>query len=348
MILVTGATGLIGSHLLYHLVSSGEQVRILLRERNRLAGIRKVFSYYSDDVAALLEHISIVEGNMLDMHCIEDAMQGISGVYHCAAMVSFNPSEKMEVIENNRQVAANLVNGCLAAGVKKLVHVSSTSAVGFTSGAALITEDTEWQYHKTLSGYSISKHESEREAWRGEAEGLDVAIVNPAMVLGPGNWGESSTQLIKKSYEGLLFYTEGVNAYVDVRDVAEAMIRLMHSNISGERFILAAENISFRELFTRLAGRLGVKAPRYHARKWMAEMLWRIEWLKNKLTGKPPLISKETARTACEYHYYSSEKVTERLGFTFRPLDETIAWTCRMFLRDQENHSVKTEEPQQG
>jgi dihydroflavonol-4-reductase len=336
MILVTGATGLIGSHLLYKLVSSGEEVRIMVRDRRRIDGIRKVFSYYTEEFDLLLDQISIAEGDLKDIGAVEAALQGISHVYHCAAIVSFDPSDREMVIENNRQAAAGLVNGCLAAGVKKLVHVSSTSAIGKSPDTLPITEECEWQYDRRKSGYSVSKHESEREAWRGEAEGLQVAIVNPAMVLGPGNWGESSTSLIKKSYEGLLFYTEGVNAYVDVRDVAEVMTKLMKSDVSGERFILAADNISFRELFARLASALDVEAPRYRARKWMAEMLWRFEWLKSKLTGRPRLISKETARTACEYQIYSSEKVQKRLGFTFRPLDETISWSCRIFLEDQQ------------
>jgi dihydroflavonol-4-reductase len=341
MILITGATGLIGSHLLFQLVSSGERVRILVRDRGRLAGIRRVFTYYGSDWGQYSKQIEVVEGNLLNPTSIEEALQGIGQVYHCAAIVSFDPKDREMVIEHNRQATAGLVDGCLAAGVKKLLHVSSTSAIGKSPDTVPITEACEWQYDRWKSGYSVSKHESEREAWRGEAEGMQVAIVNPAMVLGPGNWGESSTSLIKKSYEGLLFYTEGVNAYVDVRDVAEVMIRLMHSDISGERFILAADNISFRAFFTKLAGALGVKSPRFNARKWMAELLWRVEWIRSKITGRAPLVSRETARTACEYQYYSSDKVMKRLNFSFRPLDETIQWSCEMFLKDLKESESK-------
>jgi dihydroflavonol-4-reductase len=340
MNLVTGATGLIGSHLLYHLVSEGDIVKILVRNPERLAGIRRVFSYYTVDPDALMSQIIVAQGDLQDYHEVETALQGVTKVYHCGAIVSFAPSEREQVIENNRIATANVVNACLFHHITKLVHVSSTSATGEEKEGVLITETSEWKYSSKLSGYAISKYESEREAWRGEAEGLEVAIVNPAMVLGPGNWGESSTELIEKCDRGLKFYTTGVNAYVDVRDVAQVMIQLMDGEISGERFILASENITFQSLFNQICTALGRPTPAIRARRWMAELLWRIEHIRHLITGSPPLITRETARTAMQNHPYSSEKVQKALGFTFRPLPETIQWTCQCYLHDHAKKGV--------
>lgn len=334
MILLTGATGLIGSHLLYRLVAKGQKVRILVRDKSRIKGIKRVFSYYTSDPEALWELVTVVRGDLLDKLTLPEALKDITHVYHCAAVVSFNPSARESVIEANRASTANLVDACLLHGVEKLVHVSSTSAVGKSDDGSLITEDVEWSYSGRVSGYSVGKHESEREAWRAEAEGMKVVIVNPAMVIGPGNWGESSTGLIKKCYDGLMFYTLGVNAYVDVRDVAEVMDNLMESDISGERYLLVSENITFRSLFEQISNALGKKPPRYRARRWMGEIVWRIELLRSMITGKAPLLTKETARTAMQNHYYSSEKIRKELNFKFRPLSETIEWTCSRFLDD--------------
>lgn len=334
MILVTGATGLIGSHLLYRLMSEGNIVKVLVRNPERLAGIRHVFSYYTAQPDALMSQIIVSKGDLLDYHDVETALQGVTQVYHCGAIVSFSPSERQRVIENNRTATANVVNACLFHGISKLVHVSSTSATGEEKEGVFITEESEWKYSTKQSGYAISKYESEREAWRGEAEGLKVAIVNPAMVLGPGNWGESSTELIQKCYRGLKFYTTGVNAYVDVRDVAEVMIQLMEREISGERFILASENITFQSLFNQICTALGKPSPTIRARRWMGELLWRFEHLRHLFTGSSPLVTRETARTAMENQQYSSEKVEKALGFKFRPLSETIPWTCQCYLHD--------------
>jgi len=334
MILITGATGLVGSHLLYRLVSAGHPVRILVRDPARLRVVERVFGYYSASFAELSDKISVVQGDLLDPGSLDASMAGVKQVYNCGAVVSFNPSERDWLIRNNIEATANLVNACLEHGVEKLAQVSSTSAIGKETKEQLLTEETEWKYSRSLTGYAISKYESEREAWRGEAEGLQVVIVNPAMVVGPGQWGESSTALIDKCYKGLNFYTTGVNAWVDVRDVADALVQLMEGPVSGERFILAGENMEFSKFFGMVCGALGVPAPRYRAGKMLAELVWRAEWLRCRITGKNPLITRETARTANKRDLYSSQKIKDAIGFTFRPMQDTIEWTCRHYLND--------------
>lgn len=335
MILVTGATGLIGSHLVARLLTTGiDPIRIIVRNKNRISGLEKVLGYYSSDPGSLLRKVEVAEGDLLDDDAVAAALQGVTRVYHCAAMVSFDGKDRNRVIEGNILITANVVNGCLAHGIRKLVHVSSTSAVGFTLDGSEITEEVLWEPGKYQSAYSIGKFESEREVWRGEAEGLQVAVVNPAMVLGPGNWGESSTALIDKVFKGLKFYTLGVNAWVDVRDVAEVMHRLMDGEYQGEKYLLIGGNASFRWFFTEVAQALGRPAPKLRARRWMGEVIWRIEWLRVKLFGGVPLVTRETARSAMARNVYSAGKVEEHLGVRFRPLKETIHWTCDHYLRE--------------
>ncbi len=340
MILVTGSTGLVGSHLLYQLVSRGEPVAVIVRDTGRLSCIRNVFSYYTHHPVPLLNAVTVKQGDLLDPETVFEALEGITHVYHCAATVSFNPADKEKMTENNIRVTANVVNGCLARGIRKLVHISSTAALGEPEDGDMITEETDWRYKTGITGYSLSKHEAEREVWRGEAEGLDMVVINPSIVIGPGNWGESSTALIQKCYKGLKFYTTGVHGYVDVRDVAEAMIRLMNSNISRERFILSAESISFQTLFDMITTALGKPVPKFRADRWMAEVIWRLEWARSKFSGKAPLITRETARQAMEMNYYSTEKLRKALDFPFRPLSETITWTCAQFLKDHQQAAI--------
>jgi nucleoside-diphosphate-sugar epimerase len=301
-----------------------------------MEGIRRVFSYYGDNEEGLLDRMQVFTGDLLELEKLEEAMQGVTEVFHCAAVVSFDPREKQKVIQMNVEATANVVNTCLALGARKLVHVSSTAALGGSVDGAPVTEAFEWKYSRATSGYYISKYESEREVWRGEAEGLQVVVVNPSMIIGPGNWGESSTSLISKCWEGLPFYTEGVNAYVDVRDVAAIMVYLMESDISGERYILASENITFRSLFEKISTALGKPAPRFRVRRWMGELFWRVEWLRSRANGKPSLVTRETTRTAMSVHRYSSQKIRSLPGVRFRPLDETITWTCKLFLDDHQ------------
>ena len=338
MILITGATGLIGSHLLYCLLSDGgdEPIRIVVRNRSRIEGILRVFRCYDPSWSALPDRVEVVEGDLFDGDEVSVFLEGVNRVYHCAAVVSFSPRDRYRLIEGNTELTANLVNGMLAMGVRRLVHVSSTSATGRPLPGMAVTEDLEWEYSRMQSGYAVSKFESEREVWRGWAEGLEVAIVNPAMVLGPGNWGESSTGLISRCDQGLLFYTEGVNAYVDVRDVVEAMVLLMESDINGERFILASANISFKEFFFKVCHALGRPVPRFRARRWMAELVWRLEHLRSLITRRPPVITKETARTALATTRYSSKKAEEMLEIWFRPIDESIEWTCEHYLKEKQ------------
>jgi nucleoside-diphosphate-sugar epimerase len=324
MILVTGGTGFLGSHLLRKLVNAGQPVRALYRKE------------IPQQVADIKHKIEWVQGDVLDVCALEDAMQGIDKVYHCAGVVSFRPDDHGQMMKVNVEGTANIVNMCIDAGVRKLVHVSSTAALGRAKVEGILDESAEWREGKGNSRYGVSKYLAEMEVWRGKAEGLDVAIVNPSIILGAGYWEDSSGMLIKNAWKEFPYYTEGINGFTDVRDVAEAMFRLMESDITGERFVLTTDNWKYHDLFTEMAQHLGKKPPHIAVKPWMAEIVWRIEAIKSKLSGKKALLTKETARTAQTKVYYSNKKILEALpGFSFRPLQTAIADMCQEFLEEK-------------
>ena len=337
MILVTGGTGLVGSHLLFDLTKSGKTVRALKRKTSDLNKVKKLFFYYSGNKDNYFKNIEWVEGDILDIFSLEKAMEGVSKVYHCAAKVSFNPKEQDSVKAINVQGTTNIVNVALDKKVKKICHISSIAALGRAEDNEFIDEQTLWKYSKKESVYAISKHGAEREVWRGTGEGLDAVIINPSVIIGPGDWENGSLRLFSIVRNGLNICTKGVNGYVDVRDVAKIMNLLMESNIKNERFVLNSENLSFEHFFSLIADNLGKNKPKYYVNAFISGLVWRFEKLRSLITGSDPLITKETVRTATQKYYYSNDKIKKALNFEFRKIDQSIQNTCRFFLWDKKS-----------
>ena len=336
MILVTGGTGFVGAHLLVQLLNKGKTIKAI-RRSDDLKLTRKIFSYYFNDVEDAINKIEWHNADILDINALKDVFKdGITEVYHCAATVSFNPKDKQTMMAVNINGTANIVNLSLIYKVKKLCHVSSIAALGRTElPESFVTEDTHWKQSKQNSNYAVSKYGGEREVWRGIQEGLDAVIVNPSVILGPGDWDKGSAQIFSTLAKGTMFYTKGVNGYVDVKDVAKAMITLMDGDIVNERFVLSAENLSYYDLFSKMLFVYGKKAPAIHATRPLLEVGWRVEKLKSFLTGISPLITKETARTSRNKYNYSSDKIIKALDFAFIPIDKTIIDTCELYLKER-------------
>ncbi len=336
MDLVTGGTGLIGSHLLYELVSQGQPVKAIRRSTSNPDRVKQTFSYYSTGAVEMFSRIDWVDGDLLDPDSLAEAMEGVERVYHCAAMVSFITRQKQQMMENNVTGTANVVNACLERGIKKLCFVSSTAAIGYRQDEA-VDETVVWKYSKHRSAYSISKYRSEMEVWRGIGEGLNAVIVNPSIVIGPGNWDRSSAAIFKPVWEGLNFYTRGMTGYVDVWDVAQAMITLMESTISGERFILSSENLSYQNVFTLVAKALGKKPPERYAPPFLTGMTWRMDWFVSKLLFRSQLFSRDTARSAHHKTCFSNKKIREATGITFKHIEQSVLETASIFLKEHNN-----------
>jgi len=334
MILVTGATGLLGSHLLFELIKSNEKVKALKRADSDLAFVKKVFSYYSEDYETLFQRIIWVEGDITDIYSLNEAMADVDYVYHTAAIVSFNHKELDYLQKVNAEGTANVVNTCLEKKIKKLCYTSSVAALGRESADKPMSESTPWDRASKKSAYSQTKYNAEQEVWRGAAEGLKVVMVNPSIILGPGNWQKGSSKLFETVWKGQMFYTKGINGFVDVRDVARIMAVLMKSDIESERFIVSSENLSYQTVLTEMAIQLNKKTPQYYAGPFLSNLAWRFEYVKSLITGKAPLITKETAYTAHNKHLYTTEKIKEALGYEFISVSESIKDTARLFVKE--------------
>lgn len=334
MILVTGGTGMLGAHLLFDLLVKGEGVRAIKRQDSSLEQLQKIFSYYSSNPTSLFDKIEWFEADLLDAASIEEALKGIDQVYHCGAFISFKKKDKPMMMDVNIHGTKNLVNACLHHQIKKLVHVSSIAALGRSEPGEYTTEKTPWKDSDKDSAYSISKYQSEMEVWRGIAEGLNAVIVNPSVILGPGDWSKGSPSFFSLIHKGMKYYSHGTNGYVYVRDVARVMIQLMESDISSERFIVNAVDLSYLELFNRMAQVLGKDYPKIEAKPWMLQLAWRGAYLKGLLSGKEARFTKSNARSFLSSYRYSSEKLVKEMGFEFTVLQNAISMIGELYLSD--------------
>jgi len=334
MILITGSTGFLGAHLLYQLLKKGEQVRAMKRINSSFHILNNVFKFYHSKIEDFGNQLSWENGDVTDIFSVNDLMDGISDVYHCAAVVSFQPGDQKKMEMVNIKGTENMVNAALDKGIRKFCFVSSIAAMGRAEERQIIDEKITWKASRNNSRYAVSKYGAEREVWRGIEEGLNAVIVNPSIILGPGEINAGSTKMIKTVEKGLKFYTPGMNGFVDVRDVTNIMIKLMESAISNERFVVSAENINYKTLFGYMAKYLEKPSPKYEAKRWMGEIVWRLEFLKSKLLGNKPLITKETARTAGNIYEYSNIKSTELLKFNYIPIEQSVKDACYFYKNE--------------
>ena len=336
MILVTGGTGLVGAHLLYKLVSNGKNVRAIYRREKTLKRVAHVFTYFSDDAENLFDKIDWVEADLNNIPKLQEAFEGVTYVYHCAAFVSFEPDKYLQLRKINIKGTANIVNLCVSHSIKKLCYVSSIAATGHHEDSSkLITEQTAWNPEDDNSVYAITKYGAELEVWRGTQEGIDAVIVNPGIILGAGYWkGGSSGNLFRRIHEGMNYYVNGVVGYVDVFDVVKAMISLMESSITNENYILVSENLSFKDFQYKVANALKVNPPKKEAKPWLLKLAWRADWLKQKLTGSRRSFTKHTAKSATSITKYDNSKIKNAIGFEFKPINQSIKEICELYLKD--------------
>ena len=315
MIIVTGASGLVGSHIIKELS---------LQQKNIIA------LYNTTAASKELESLATwKQVDILDIVEVEEIFKNADQVYHCAALVSFNPKEKKKIHKLNLEGTKNVVNACLSCGVKKLVHVSSVAALGRIRPGEKINESMNWSEETSNSEYGKTKYLSEMEVWRGIGEGLKAVIVNPSIILGASNWNSGSTAIFKNVYDEFPWYTNGSSGFVDVVDVAKAMIALMNSDISSERFILSGWNLPYKKVFDEIAINFNKKLPSKKVTAFIAAIVWRLKKLESYFTGKNPLLTKETAATALTNVEYDNSKLLKAIPeFKYSNFEESIQRIC--------------------
>jgi dihydroflavonol-4-reductase len=323
MVLVTGGTGFLGSYIIKQLVEKGYAVRAIRRSN-------KIPSWISKEI---FEKVDWVEGDVLDVVALEDAMEGVDTVIHSAAIVSFIKKDRKAMYQTNVDGTANVVNIALEKNIKRFVHISSVAALGRTAGGGHVNEEKKWEESKVNTHYAKSKYKAEVEVWRGVSEGLNAVILNPSTILGYGDWHSSSCAIFKNIHDGFKWYTSGINGFVNVEDVATAAILLMESSFTEHRFVVNGDNWSFKKLQDTIADGFNTKHPSKQATPFLMNVAWRMEWFKSLFTGKKPLLTKESARVAQSQTYFENDKILEALpGFSFTPLEETIKKACEKYL----------------
>ncbi len=330
MIFVTGGSGLVGSHVLLDLLRSGHEVKALCRPGSNLDRVRDLFDWYGPESKALYEKITWVPGDLTDIPSLESAMEGATGVYHCGALISFDPRDRGKLLKVNQEGTRNIVNLCLHKKIPRLYYTSSIATIGGTGGT--VSENDLWDPNHS-NVYATSKYLAEMEVWRGGQEGLQTVIVNPGVILGPGFWSDGSGQLFSRTASGLKTVPPGSTGFVGVWDVVNALKALGENQCLNERFVLVTENLEYADLFEKIAGLLGVAPPVKVLKDWHLEVLWRLDWARSHLTGRKRRLSRAIARSLQMPVQYSSEKIRDRIGFRFQPLEEVLQ-ACARHFRD--------------
>lgn len=320
---ITGATGLVGAHLCRHLLSQGyKHVIGLRRESSNLALL-----------GPMADKVDWIYGDVRDAETAQELADRCDAIVHTAAVVSFSPKDKKRMFDVNVEGTANLINHAIGSRASRFIHVSSVAALSRILSGQVIDESVDFIESKENSQYALSKYQAELEAWRGQAEGLSVAIVNPSIILGGGFWDSGSMSLVGTLAGGLPYYGTGGTGVVDVRDVVKGIERLLDSDVAGRRFILNGPNVTYRELFDGIAGAIGVEPPSKPLAAWKGELAWRAVKLWSRLSGKTPLITKETVRTSRFTSIYNSSRAQNELGIAFRSLEETMAAIAQTYER---------------
>lgn len=313
MILVTGGTGFLGSELTRQLIAQGKKVRLLYRSEDRRL-----------QVGLSGDQVEWAEGDILDICSLDKAMEGVQEVYHCAAFIGYEWGSYRKLMQVNVTGTANIVNAMLHAGARKLIFAGSVTALGGKPGE-MIQEDTKWENSTYTTRYALSKLLAEREVFRGKEEGLEVVVVEPGVIVGPGFWEETVMGTIFRSIDkGFPFYMSGSKGYVDVRDVASVMIRLMNSDISGERFLLVADNLGYKDLFAQIATALNKKVPSVYLPAMVAFGIAVADSVISLLSGRRRKLTFENLRVSLQPFQYDSSLVEQRLGVKWIPIRESI------------------------
>lgn len=330
MILVTGGTGLVGTHLLFHLLNRGFSVRAIHRASSDLETVRKVFNYYGNASDDYFNKIHWVLADINDIPALDSAFEGITHVYHCAALISFDPKDFKHLQKVNEEGTTNIVNLCIDKKIEKLCYVSSIAAIGRSVDGSIATEDNEWNDNKA-NVYALTKHLAEIEVWRASQEGVPVVIVNPGVILGPGFWYGGSGALFRIAAKGPKFYPPGGSGFVTVNDLIKIMMQLMDSDITSKRFIVIDKNLKYKDVLSNIAREFGKPTPKTALKFWQLNLLWRLDWLRSLLTGKRRKLTRKSVESFRHPEIYSNRRVLGVLNFEFELMAESVYFTCNRF-----------------
>ena len=321
MILITGATGILGRVIALELLTKGKKIRATKRKTSNLKDVRKSYQFYTDQPDFYFDQIEWVDIDFDDHDSLENALKDVEEVYHCSAKVSFSPSAEKELYKNNSEATEKLLFAIDPLKVNKFLFVSSIAVLDGYNEQGEMDENSDFNEKLDHSNYAISKYVSEMEVWRASAEGLNTVIINPGLIIGSGNWNHSSGKLFKEMSNGFTF--PGSTAYVDVRDVAKIAVELMEKSIFGQRFILTSEVVKYKHIADKVRKYFGKKPAKIISNSildllpfFSAILGWFIPILK--------LGNKTNVETIKSDSKISNKKIRETLNYEFIPIDESV------------------------
>ncbi|EJL70073.1 NAD-dependent epimerase/dehydratase family protein [Chryseobacterium populi] len=333
MVFVTGATGILGRIIVLELLKRGKKVRAAKRPTSNLNEVKHSYTFYTESPGDFFNKIEWVDTDFDDINSLQDALKGVEEIYHCAAKVSFNPKDEKEMYHTNIKGTGNLLFACEGSEVKKFLHVSSVAVLDGFNEKGELDEDSEFNPKLEHPAYAISKHLSEMEVWRASAEGLNTIILNPGIIIGSGNWNQSSGELFH-TFEDNSFTFSGGSSYVDVRDVAKIAVELMEKNVFGERFIIVSGNKKYAEVGHQIRKKLGLKDARILSKTQLNAGRWGnilFGWLIPKLK----IVTRSNIESITSFNTISNHKIKEKLEYQFIPVQESIDFHLNNYINDK-------------
>jgi len=318
MILVTGATGLVGSHLLLKLI---EQDRVLVALYRSESKKNSTLDFLKERTkSAKVAEIIWRKGDVCNQPSLAVAFEGITHLYHCAAFISFAHYKQETLMEVNQQGTTNLVNLAIKHQLKKIAYISSIAALGSDTTSDSIDESTPWNADQDHTPYAYSKFGAELEVWRATQEGVPAVIVNPGVILGTGVEGNPLKLLCNQIDKGLLFYPKGATGYVTVEDVVQVLTELMDSETENERFILVAENWSYEQMLRRIALIRKKRPPRIGLRKSWLQIAWGLEGILS-LFGKRRFMTQALISSLCDIKHIQGNRIIKESSFKYSDIE---------------------------
>ena len=333
MVFVTGATGILGRIIVLELLKKGKTVRAAKRSASNIDEVKHSYQFYTENTDDFFNKIEWVNVDFDDIHSLQDALIGVTEVYHCAAKVSFDPKDEKEMYHTNIKGTENLLFACDNSSVQKFLHVSSIAVLDGFNEKGELDEESDFNPKIEHSAYAISKHLSEMEVWRASAEGLNTIIINPGMIVGTGNWKQSSGELFS-TFENNSFTFSGSSAYVDVRDVAKIAVDLMEKDKFGERFILISESKKYEEIGNQIRKKLGLKDAKILSQSILNIGRWLnifFGWLIPQLK----MATRTNIEAVTSSSVISNKKVKDTLDYQFIPVQESVDFHLRNYINDK-------------
>ena len=337
MILVTGATGILGRVIVLELLKQGKKVRATKRKSSNINDVKHSFQFYTENPEEFFNKIEWIDVDFDDIDSLKTALINVEEVYHCAAKVSFHPDDRKEMYHSNIVGTRNLLFACENSSVKKFCFVSSVAVLDGTDENGKVTEDSNFNPKLHHSKYAKSKHFSEMEVWRASAEGLKTLIINPGVIIGSGNWQSSSGEIFG-TFEKFPYAMSGSSNYVDVRDVANIAIALMERNIFGERFLIISENKKLVEVANLIRQQLG-KSQAKVLPKWILNVGYVLNLLLGWLLPPLRLLNRINIQAVTSHHLLSNNKIKDRLDYQFIPITESIDFHLKNYIKDHQKSS---------